>query len=53
LTTNTEVDAPTAAELALIRAVRVILNGQIVATTAAAGGATKARRLMSVFAIRN
>jgi len=53
LTTNTEVDAPTAAELALIRAVRVTLNGQIVATTAAAGGATKTRSLMSVIAIRN
>jgi type II secretory pathway pseudopilin PulG len=53
LTTNTEVDAPTAAELALIRAVRVTLNGQIVATTAAAGGATKTRSLMSVMAIRN
>jgi type II secretory pathway pseudopilin PulG len=53
LTTNTEVDAPTAAELALIRAVRVTLNGQIVATTAVAGGATKTRSLMSVIAIRN
>jgi type II secretory pathway pseudopilin PulG len=53
LTTNTEVDAPTAVELALIRAVRVTLNGQIVATTAAAGGATKTRSLMSVMAIRN
>jgi Tfp pilus assembly protein PilW len=53
LTTNTEVDAPTAAELALIRAVRVTLTGQIVATAAAAGGATKTRSLMSVIAIRN
>ena len=53
LTTNIEIDAPTAAELTLIRAVRVTLNGQIVATTAAAGGATKTRSLMSVMAIRN
>jgi len=53
LTTNIEIDAPTAAELTLIRAVRVTLNGQIVATTAAAGGATKTRSLMSVIAIRN
>jgi len=53
LTTNAEVDAPTAAELALIRAVRVTFTGQIVATTAAAGGATKTRSLMSVIAIRN
>ena len=53
LTDNTEVDAPTAAQLALIRAVRLTLNGQIVATTAAAGGATKTRSLMSVIAIRN
>ncbi len=49
---GTEVSAPVA-DFSLVRAVRVTLNGQIVATTAVANGQTKARSLMSAVAIWN
>jgi prepilin-type N-terminal cleavage/methylation domain-containing protein len=53
LTGVTEVDAPTAAQMSSIRAVRVTISGQVVDTAAAANGATKTRTLMSIIAIRN
>lgn len=50
---NIEVDAPTAGELSLIRAVRVTITGQIIATTAVSGGSLKTRTLSSVIALKN
>ncbi|MFZ5861835.1 MAG: PilW family protein [Nitrospirota bacterium] len=53
LSGTTEVDAPTAAQMSSIRAIRVTISGQVVDTAAAAGGNLKTRTLMSVAAIRN
>jgi Tfp pilus assembly protein PilW len=53
LSGNTEVAAPTAAQLSTIRAVRVTLSGQLVDTAAVAGGNLKTRTLTSIIAIRN
>jgi Tfp pilus assembly protein PilW len=50
---TTEVDAPTAAQMSAIRAVRITISGQVVDTAAAAGGNLKTRTLMSLVAIRN
>jgi prepilin-type N-terminal cleavage/methylation domain-containing protein len=53
LTGNIEVDAPTVSEISLIRAVRVTITGQIIATVPVSGGTLKPRTLTSVVAIRN
>ncbi|HET8761680.1 MAG TPA: prepilin-type N-terminal cleavage/methylation domain-containing protein [Nitrospiria bacterium] len=50
---NLEVDAPTAAQMASIRAVRITMTGQLVSTVQAAGGNQKPRTLSTVVAIRN
>ncbi len=50
---TTEVDAPTAAQIGSVRAVRVTISGQLVDTVSAANGNTKTRTLMSVIAVRN
>ena len=48
----TEINAPVP-DLSLVRGVRVTINGQIVATVAASGGALKQRSVMSVVGFRN
>jgi prepilin-type N-terminal cleavage/methylation domain-containing protein len=51
---TTEVDAPTAAQMSSIRAVRVSISGQLVDTLAASdGGNLKTRTLSTIIAIRN
>jgi hypothetical protein len=50
---NVESDAPTAADMSSIRAVRVTISGQLVDTVAVAGGNLKTRTLSSIVAIRN
>lgn len=53
LTGNLEVDVPTAAQLSDVRAVRVTITGQTIATVAASGGTPRSRTLTSVVAVRN
>ncbi len=49
---GTEINAPVP-DLSFVRAVRVTINGQTVATLAASGGVAKQRGVMSVVALRN
>lgn len=49
---GTEINAPVP-DLSFVRAVRVTINGQTVATLAASGGVPKQRSVMSVIAFRN
>ncbi len=50
---DTEVDAPAPADYRTIRAVRVILTGRTLTTTALSGGQAKMRQTESVIQIRN